>query len=103
MPDLLPEPFVGIILSVIVYAVGSGLIEVLCSPIVEACPFDNQRGNDESASLFLLLGSSGYDCDLHTVFCSVWHGQLEMAGCLMGTCSGHKYLIILQLARLSIL
>ena len=43
MPDLLPEPFVGIILSVIVYAVGSGLIEVLCSPIVEACPFDNKE------------------------------------------------------------
>ena len=88
MPDLLPEPFVGIILSVIVYAVGSGLIEVLCSPIVEACPFDNK----EATMSLLLLGSSGYDCDLHTVFCSVWHGQLEMAGCLMGTCSGHKYL-----------
>lgn len=43
LPDLLPEPLVGIILSVIVYAVGSGLIEVLCSPIVEACPFDNKE------------------------------------------------------------
>ena len=43
LPELLPEPFVGIILSVIVYAVGSGLIEVLCSPIVEACPFDNKE------------------------------------------------------------
>ena len=43
LPDLLPSPFVGIILSVIVYAIGSGLIEVLCSPIVEACPFENKE------------------------------------------------------------
>jgi MFS family permease len=38
LPDLLPSPFAGIIVSVIIYAIGSGLIEVLVSPIVEACP-----------------------------------------------------------------
>lgn len=43
LPDLLPAPFVGIILSVIVYVIGSGLIEVLCSPIMEACPFENKE------------------------------------------------------------
>lgn len=42
LPDLLPVPFLGILLSVIVYAVSSGLIEVLISPIVEACPFENK-------------------------------------------------------------
>lgn len=42
LPDLLPVPFVGILLSVVVYAVSSGLIEVLISPIVEACPFENK-------------------------------------------------------------
>ncbi len=41
-PKCLSNPFLGIILSVVVYAVGSGLIEVLVSPIVEACPFDNK-------------------------------------------------------------
>ena len=44
LPDLLPNPFVGIIISVVLYAVGSGLIEVLVSPIVEACPFENKAG-----------------------------------------------------------
>ena len=39
LPDLLPDPFTGILICVLVYAVGSGLIEVLASPIVEACPF----------------------------------------------------------------
>ena len=42
LPYLLPDPFVGIIISTVVYAVGSGLIEVLASPIVEACPFENK-------------------------------------------------------------
>lgn len=42
LPDLLPVPFWGVLLSVMVYAVSSGLIEVLISPIVEACPFENK-------------------------------------------------------------
>lgn len=36
-PELLP-PYVGIILAIICYAIGGGIIEVLVSPIVEACP-----------------------------------------------------------------
>ena len=43
LPDLLPSPFASIIVSVIIYAIGSGLIEVLVSPIVEACPFENKE------------------------------------------------------------
>lgn len=44
LPDLMPSPFFGILLCVIIYAVGSGLIEVLGSPIIEACPFENKEG-----------------------------------------------------------
>lgn len=44
LPDLLSSPFTGIIISVVLYAVGSGLIEVLVSPVVEACPFKNKDG-----------------------------------------------------------
>ena len=44
LPELLSSPFPGIIISVILYAVGSGLIEVLVSPVVEACPFKNKDG-----------------------------------------------------------
>ncbi len=43
LPDLLPDPFVGILISVVIYAIGSGLIEVLVSPIVEACPFEHKE------------------------------------------------------------
>lgn len=43
LPELLPDPFIGILISVMIYAVGGGLIEVLISPIVEACPSDNKE------------------------------------------------------------
>ncbi|MCM1024576.1 MAG: MFS transporter [Prevotella sp.] len=42
LPDIFPSPFAGILVCVIIYAVGSGLIEVLGSPIIEACPFENK-------------------------------------------------------------
>ena len=44
LPELLPVPLVGILIAVVLYAVGSGLIEVLVNPIVEACPFENKDG-----------------------------------------------------------
>ena len=59
LPDLLPKPFVGIILSVMVYAVGSGLIEVLCSPIVEACPFENKEATMSLLHSFYCWGAVG--------------------------------------------
>ena len=36
-PELL-SPYAGIVLAIICYAIGGGIIEVLVSPIVEACP-----------------------------------------------------------------
>ena len=59
LPDLLPNPFVGILLSVVLYAVGSGLIEVLVSPIVEACPFDNKDGVMSLLHSFYCWGALG--------------------------------------------
>ena len=42
IPDLFADPFAGIMVCVVIYAIGSGLIEVLVSPIVEACPFEHK-------------------------------------------------------------
>lgn len=50
-PDLFSESFTGLLFAVILYAIGGGLIEVLISPIVEACPTDNK------ASVMSLLHS----------------------------------------------
>ncbi|MBO5269155.1 MAG: MFS transporter, partial [Clostridia bacterium] len=59
LPELLPDPFVGIIISVVLYAIGSGLIEVLLSPIVEACPFENKAGVMSLLHSFYCWGAVG--------------------------------------------
>ena len=59
LPDLIPVPFYGILVCVIIYAIGSGLAEVLVSPIIEACPFENKE------SMMSLL---------HSFYCWGWVG-----------------------------
>ncbi len=59
LPDLMPNPFVGIIICVILYAIGSGLVEVLLSPIVEACPFENKAGVMSLLHSFYCWGAVG--------------------------------------------
>lgn len=58
-PSLTPDPFVGIMIGVVLYAMGSGLIEVLASPIVEACPFDNKESVMSLLHSFYCWGSVG--------------------------------------------
>lgn len=43
LPDLMSDAYIGILISVMIYAIGGGLLEVLISPIVEACPTDNKE------------------------------------------------------------
>lgn len=59
LPDILPNPFIGILISVVLYAIGSGLIEVLVSPIVEACPFENKSGVMSLLHSFYCWGAVG--------------------------------------------
>jgi len=59
LPDILPIPFIGVLISVILYAIGSGLIEVLVSPIVEACPFENKDGMMSLLHSFYCWGAMG--------------------------------------------
>ncbi len=43
LPDILPDPFVGLVAAVTLYAIGGGLLEVIVSPVMEACPTDNKE------------------------------------------------------------
>ena len=51
LPNVLPAPYVGLVLATIVNGVGGGLIEVIISPIVDSCP------GDAKASAMSLLHS----------------------------------------------
>ena len=59
LPELLPNPFSGIIISTVIYAMGSGLTEVLVSPIVEACPFEHKEAAMSLLHSFYCWGSVG--------------------------------------------
>ena len=43
LPEVFQDPFAGILCAVIVYAIGGGLLEVVVSPVVEACPSENKE------------------------------------------------------------
>ena len=59
LPDLMPNAFAGMLIAVGLYAIGSGLIEVLLSPIVEACPFENKAGVMSLLHSFYCWGAVG--------------------------------------------
>lgn len=57
--EILPDPYIGILLSVVTYAIGGGLLEVLVSPIVEACPNDNKEKTMSLLHSFYCWGHVG--------------------------------------------
>jgi len=59
LPGLLPSPFIGLLLSVMIYAVGGGIIEVLISPIVEACPTEHKEKTMSLLHSFYCWGQVG--------------------------------------------
>ena len=71
IPDLFADPFIGIMICVVIYATGSGLIEVLGSPIVEACPFDHKDAVMSMLHSFYCWGSVGVIL-LSTLFFAVF-------------------------------
>ena len=84
LPELLPDPFAGLLIAVGIYAVGGGLLEVLVSPVVEALPTKNKEKNDEYAPFVLLLGTCSGRASLDCVLRSVRCGELADHGSLMG-------------------
>lgn len=57
LPDVLPNPFAGILLSVLCYSMGASLIEVLVSPVAEACPTKNKEATMSILHSFFCWGS----------------------------------------------
>ena len=69
LPEIMP-PFAGILLAVIVYAIGGGIIEVLISPIMESCPTDNKEQAMSLLHSFYCWGHVGVVL-LSTIFFNV--------------------------------
>lgn len=71
LPGLLSNAFAGLLISVMIYAIGGGLLEVLVSPIVEACPTDNKEAVMSLLHSFYCWGHVGVVL-LSTIFFTVF-------------------------------
>lgn len=71
LPEVFNDPFVGLMLAVMIYAIGGGLIEVLISPIVESCPTDNKESAMSLLHSFYCWGHVGVVL-LSTLFFAVF-------------------------------
>ena len=58
LPNVI-DSFTGILISVILYAIGGGIIEVLISPIMEACPTENKEKSMSLLHSFYCWGHVG--------------------------------------------
>lgn len=70
-PFVFPSAYAGLLFSVLLYAVGGGLIEVLISPIVEACPSENKTAAMSLLHSFYCWGCVGVVL-ISTLFFSVF-------------------------------
>jgi fucose permease len=59
LPNILNHPYIGLVISIILYAIGGGLIEVLVSPIVDSIPGDNKSGAMSLLHSFYCWGQVG--------------------------------------------
>ena len=64
-PEIM-QPFTGLLLAVVLYAIGGGIIEVLNTPIANACPSDNK-----AAAMSLLHSSYCWGTVLTVVITTV--------------------------------
>lgn len=59
LPEILPSPFAGILIAVVIYAAGGGLLEVIVSPVIDACPSDNKESAMSMLHSFYCWGHVG--------------------------------------------
>ena len=59
LPGMTKDPFTGLLIAVMVYAVGGGLLEVLVSPVMEACPTKHKEAAMSLLHSFYCWGHVG--------------------------------------------
>lgn len=59
LPGLFSYPMIGLCIATVLAAIGGGIIEVIISPLVEACPTDGKRGKMSLLHSFYCWGQAG--------------------------------------------
>ena len=81
VPEVLPA-YSGIVLSIICYAIGGGILEVLVSPIVEACPTKKKEAAMSLLHSFYCWGHMGVVLISTVYFTVVGIEQWKLLACL---------------------
>lgn len=79
LPKLMASPYIGLVIAVMIYALGGGILEVLVSPIVESIP-----GNEKAAAMSLL----------HSFYCWGQMGVVLVTTILLKLMGNDKWTII---------
>lgn len=81
-PVVFPDSYAGLLLAVVCYAIGGGLIEVIISPIVEACPTSKKEAAMSLLHSFYCWGHVGVVL-LSTLFFAIWGtGSWKILACV---------------------
>lgn len=59
LPQVLPSAYAGLLIAVVCYAIGGGLLEVVVSPVMESCPTDNKEKAMSMLHSFYCWGQVG--------------------------------------------
>lgn len=59
LPEVFDNHYIGILIAVTIYAIGGGLLEVLISPVVEACPTEHKEKTMSLLHSFYCWGHVG--------------------------------------------
>lgn len=81
-PTILENAYVGILISVVLYAIGGGLIEVLISPIVEACPTTKKEAAMSLLHSFYCWGYVGVVILSTAFFCIFGIENWKLMACM---------------------
>lgn len=94
-PTILP-PYTGLLLAVVAYAIGGGLIEVLISPIVEACPTENKSAAMSLLHSFYCWGTVGVVLLSTLLFSLLGMESWRLVGCLWALIPAVNALLFLR-------
>lgn len=81
LPTRVPDPYLAILAAIFLYALGGGLIEVMVSPIVEACPSEHKAKAMSLLHSFYCWGQLG-TVAISTLFLFAFgtgHGRFSLA------------------------
>jgi len=82
LPEVLGNAYFGLLLSVVLYAIGGGIIEVLISPIIQSCPTEKKEAAMSLLHSFYCWGHVFVVLVSTVFFCLFGVGSWRVLACI---------------------